>query len=136
MRFKGGREPSLFRWRSGERQRGLRRLVDGKPVAVDDGAALDNLGIDAAIHVAETAHERRRDVEIAYPARRVDIGRGAALDALRHLQAQTRRSLELSVDEVELGPGGEPFDLEVAAKAQRIDRRADQLLDRGDACEV
>ena len=32
---------------------------------------------------------------------------------------------QLSADEVELGPGGETFDLEVAAKAQRVDRRAE-----------
>jgi hypothetical protein len=47
-----------------------------------------------------------------------------------------RRPDELSADKVELGPCVQAFDLEVAAKAQRVDRRADHVLDRGDAREV
>ena len=64
---------------------GLRRL-DADRVADGDRAALDHLGIDAAIGVAEGVHQRARDRQVADAGVGVDLGRRAAHDALDHLQ--------------------------------------------------
>ena len=44
--------------------------------------------------------------------------------------------VELLADEIELAPGRPALDIDIAAKAQRIDRHADHVLDRRDRGEV
>src|SRR5471032_286429 len=64
------------------------RRTDGHIIADANGAAGDHLGIDPALVVAEAAHQRGRDVEVAHCSFRVDIGRGATRDPLHDLQAR------------------------------------------------
>ena len=58
----------------------LTRVADG------DLAAAHDLRIDAAIAVAEALQQRLRDRQVADAGVGIDVGRGAAHDALDHLQ--------------------------------------------------
>ena len=60
-------------------------LLDRDCVADRDLARLDHLGIDAAIHMAESLHQRARHFEIADAGVGIDFGCGAAHDPLDHL---------------------------------------------------
>ena len=101
-----------------------------------DLATLDRLGINPAIAVAEIAHQRFRDIQVAEPGVGIDVGRGTADDALDDFEAHVAADREFLADEVELAKGLPALDIDIAAKAQRIDRRADHVLDRGDRGEV
>ena len=62
------------------------RLLRRDRIADGNIAAGDHLGIDSAIGVAEPAHQRLRDREIALGGVGIDIDGGAADDALDHLE--------------------------------------------------
>ena len=66
----------------------------------------------------------------------IHLGRGAAHDALDDLQPRARADGDLRVEQIELMPGRPAFDIEIAAEAQRMDRRAGRLLQRRDRGEV
>jgi len=61
---------------------------------------------------------------------RDDIGGRAALDALDGFQARAAADGELMAEQVELMPGRPARDIKIAAKAQRLDRRARRVLQR------
>ena len=105
-------------------------------VAGRDAPGRDHLGIDAAIGVIEALHERMRDRQVADAGAGLDLGRGAAADALDDLEPRLRSDREGAAHELELVPRRPSLDMEIAAKAQRIDRRADDRLDGSDRSEI
>src|ERR1700692_982935 len=56
------------------------RRADPHVIAGGNGAAGDHLGVDAAVGVTETAHQRRRDIEVANGGFRIDIDGGGGRD--------------------------------------------------------
>ena len=86
-------------------------------------------GVDAAIRVIEGLHQRRGNREIADAGIRIDIDRGAAHDALGHLQPRGA-DRDLLPEQAEFVPGRPACDVQVGAEAQRMDRHADHGLDR------
>jgi hypothetical protein len=70
------------------------------------------------------------------PVCRIDIGRGAALDPLDHLQPQRPTRRQLLSDEIELGPGASPSTMTLPRKRSGSTGRADPTLQIGDAGEV
>src|SRR5262249_38487023 len=96
----------------------------GDAVADTDRAARDHLAIDAAVRVAVALHQDARDLQIADAGVRVDLGRGAAHDPLDDFQPYILTDVDLRADKVELAPGRPALDIKVAAKAERMHRRA------------
>ena len=102
-----------------------------------DRAALDHLA-----HRRRNRHGRTlfmqhaRNRQVADAGVGIDLGRGATHDALDDLQPR-RGPIAISASEqIELMPGRPALDVEIAAEAQRIDRRARGVLQRGDRGEV
>ena len=69
------------------------RLLRPDRVTDTNGAAGNDFGIDAAIGVAETAHQRMRDIEVARSAFGIDIDGRATDDRLYDLQADVARKV-------------------------------------------
>src|SRR4051794_25059713 len=91
-------------------------------IAGGDRPSIHHLAIDAAIAVAEALHERVGDREIADAGVGIDVGRGAAHDALDDLEPGARTYGEVLSEKIELAPGRPAGHVEVSAKAQRMDR--------------
>ena len=78
-----------------------------------------------------------RDGEVALGGDRVDVGRGAAVDPGEGVEGDVA-GFDSPADPVELAPGGKPLDIDVAAEAERMDRRADvafEVAERGEVDE-
>ena len=86
--------------------------------------------------MAERLHDRLRDRQIAEAGDGIDLGRGAADDALDHLQPRARADRDLLVEQIELMPGRPAFDLQISTKAQRMNRGAGRILDGRDRGEI
>src|SRR6478736_6018028 len=108
------------------------RLLRRDRIARSNAAAFDHFGIDPAIGVAEPALQGLGDGEVALGGIRIDIDGGAADDAFHHLQSHIADRQPM-VDEIEFVPGRPTLDIEVGAKAKRMDRRAHHVLDGADA---
>src|SRR4051794_5320566 len=85
--------------------------------------------------MAEPALQGLRDGEVALPGLGIDIDGGAADDALDHLEPDVA-DRKRAVEEVELMPGRPALDIEVGAKAQGMDRMADQVLDGAQTSQI
>src|SRR5437899_6697949 len=66
----------------------------------------------------------------------IDIGRRAADDALENLDLGIAAYRDLFADEIELVPSRPARHVEIAAKAQRMDARADGVLERGERSKI
>ena len=97
-------------------------------VADGDLAAGDDLGIDAAVGVAEIVHQRARNRHVADAGVGIDLRGRATLDALDHLEPGLA-DREFAVEQVEFMPGRPAVDIDIAAKAQWIDRRPGRVFD-------
>ena len=86
-------------------------------VAGSDLARCSHLGINPAIAVAESAHQRFRDVEVADAGQGIDVGGGAADDALDDFEAGVGADAHLFADKIELDPGRPACDIDIAAEA-------------------
>src|SRR5262249_18547848 len=80
-----------------------RRVFHRNLVAHCNLAAGNHLGIDAAFVVAELAHQRLRNLEVARGSVRIDIGGGATGNPLDHLQSRLADGESLT-DKVGLVP--------------------------------
>jgi hypothetical protein len=101
-------------------------------VAGGDFAAGQDFGVDAHVDVAEMAAEGGGDGEVAFGGGGVDFGCGTPGD--RRDDAQSRRSQRnLGADPVVLAPRRCPVEIDIGAKADRVDRRVHRPLERGDA---
>src|SRR5512146_1816838 len=94
-------------------------------------AAFDHLGIDAHIDVPEIFRQRQRQVEIARAAVGIDIGRGAAPDRFDAAQRHVAER-EIAADPVEFLPGRAAREIEIRAKAARIEGQPDLLRERAE----
>src|SRR5882762_7599648 len=92
-------------------------------------------GIDAAFVVAEVTHQRGRNVEVARGGLGVDVDGSAADDPLHHFQPDLANGERL-VEQLEFVPCRPAADVQISAKAQRMNRLTDDLLDGGDAAEI
>src|SRR5262249_23629671 len=111
------------------------QLLRRDRIAGTHAAALDHLGIDPAVGMAEPALQRLRDGEVARGRIRIDIDGSAADDALYNLQPDVA-DRKRPVEQVEFVPRRPALDIEIGAEAQRMNRRADHVLDSADAGEV
>lgn len=103
----------------GQRQDSLADGLHGEIIALRERAARDHLAIDSAIAVPDAPHQDVRDRQVAQTGRGIDLRRGAALDALRHLEAHARAGPEHLPRKVELPKRLQTLDVEVTAEAQR-----------------
>src|SRR5690606_41587805 len=78
-----------------------------------------------------TPHDVDQLTRLSFPTRR-----SSDLNALRHLEANAGRRGEDLTDEVELGPGLQAIDVDVATETQRIYRAADHALEVPDARKI
>src|SRR5579863_9906169 len=99
-------------------------------IADFDRAAGYDLGVHAALVMAEPALQRVRDVEVAYRAFGIDIDRRAADDGLDHLQPDVSNR-ERPVEQLEFVPCRPARDVQIGAEAQGMNRLADDAFDRG-----
>src|SRR5262245_44619071 len=90
-------------------------------------SAFGDFGVDAHQIVAEAALQFADDVEVAFGGGRVDLRRGAAGDRGDHPEARAAER-DLGADPIEFAPRRRPLEIDIGAKAQRIDRRSDTLL--------
>src|SRR5262249_23288293 len=101
-----------------------------------DGAGGRHLGIDAAIGMAETAQQGCRNVEVADASAGFHVGGGAAYDALDDPRTRLRADCEFLAEKIEFPPGGPALYIEIAAKAQRIERTPHHAFDRADRGKI
>src|SRR5260370_5183878 len=111
------------------------RRTEGYCIAGGNGAVGDHFGIDAAFVVAEVTAQRGRNVEVARGGRGIDINGSAADDPLHHFQPDLANGERL-VEQFEFVPSRPAADVQIGAKAQRMNRLTDDLLDGGDAAEI
>ena len=83
----------------------------------------------------EGSYQGRGNSEIADAGVWIDVGRGAALDPLRHLQPRLA-DRDLLAEQAELMPCRPALDIEVGAEAQRMHRHANHVLDRRDGRQI
>ena len=107
--------------RRGQCDRAARRRARRKNRVADrDLAALAHDQIDAEILVTEGGAQRAWDIEIAPAGRRIDVGRPAA--AVLAVDREHRAAdPDVAADPVEFLPGLGTVDVDIGAKAQRID---------------
>src|SRR5712672_1331797 len=91
------------------------RRTDGYGIAGGNGTAGDHLGIDTALVVAQAAHQRVWDVEVAGRGFGIDVGGGAADDPLYHFQPDLANGKSL-IEQLELVPRRPARDIQVGAK--------------------
>src|SRR5262245_64668921 len=84
----------------------------------------------------EAAHQWLRYGKVARAGLGIDVGGRAAHDPLDDFEPRAVADGDLLADEVELAPGRPARDIDVAAKAQRVDGRPDRGLERGDGSEI
>src|SRR5215213_573895 len=82
-------------------------------LAFVDAAASQDLGVDAAVGVAETALHRVRNIEVAQARVGVDAGGRAALDPRRHREGHAGIGFEGPSEEIELRPRRQSADVDV-----------------------
>src|SRR5262245_39620238 len=92
------------------------------------GACRAHDGVDAKVRVPPTAGEDGGNIHVALAGRRVDVGGGAAVRALRHFETDGT-CLDLAPEEVEFGPGGQAVDDEVWPEAADVDWATDRALE-------
>ena len=106
----------IVRWLTSESKRDPKRpayppAVSAHGVADGDLAAGNNLGIDAAIGMAEIDHQRAGNGQVADSDVGIDLGCRATLDAFDRFEPGFA-DRELAADEVELVPGRPAGDME------------------------
>src|SRR5712664_195022 len=111
------------------------RRTDGYCIAGGNSAVGDHFGIDAAFVVAQVAHQRGWNVEVALGGLGVDVDGSASDDPLHHFQPGLANG-ECLVEQFEFVPCRPAADVQIGAKAQRMHRLTDDLLDGGDAAEI
>src|SRR5205807_9636973 len=94
-----------------------------------DLARFDYLGVHAAVGVPEAAQQRLGYREVARASVGIDVGGRATHDPLYDLEPRVLADRNLLAEQIELLPGRPALDIDVAAKAQRIDRRPDGRLE-------
>src|SRR4051812_34340522 len=95
-----------------------------------------DLAVDAEITVAEGAHHRLWDGEVTHAGGRIDLGGGAADDALDDLEPCAFTDRNLPPDQIELVPSRPAARIEIGAEAQWIDPRAEHGFQRTNGVEV
>src|SRR5439155_20285303 len=100
-----------------------------------DSAAGGHLGIDTAFVVAEAAHHRGRDVEVARCGFRVDVDGGAAADPLHDFQPRVANGEGLA-EQLEFVPCRQAADVEIGAEPERMNRQANDGFDGSNAAEI
>ena len=105
-------------------------LLPSRAVAGRDRSVRDHLGIDAAVGVAIGVHQRPGIARSRMPGVGIDLGRGAAHDPLDDLQPRRRADRDFRPEQIELMPGRPALDVDIAAEAQRMHRRAGGVLQR------
>ncbi len=93
--------------------------------------AFDDAEIGAAVAVAVEFQERAGDGEVAGGGDRVHVGGGAADDPVDPFEDHVADRDALA-DKVELGPGGQALDMDVAAEAERVDLDAEPSAEVAD----
>jgi len=83
-------------------------------------ARLDHLGVHAAVGVPEAAQQRLRYREVARAGVGIDVGGCTAHDPLHDFSAVRLSPSNLLIEEIKLVPRRPALDIDVAAKAQRI----------------
>ncbi len=101
-----------------------------------DLAGGNDFPIDAAVGMAKTLHERVRDSQVAKAGLGIDVGGGAAHDPLDDLQSRGGPIAIFRPTRSNSCQAGQPAHIDVAAKAQRMHRRADRVLDGGHRREI
>src|SRR5262249_51306911 len=101
-----------------------------------DLTGLDHLAVHAAIGMAEVAQQRFRDRKVAHAGVGIDVGCRATHDPFHDLDPSTFTDRNLLAEQVELEPRRPALDIDIATKAQRIDRRSDRGLEGSDRCEI
>ena len=107
----------IGRWRR-QRRAGRFRQRDG--VADMHPARAQHARIDAAIDMALAARQQRGQVQVGARAGRIDRGRLAALDGPQDLKLDLGADTHAPSDPGEFAPGRQAVQVQVAAKAQRV----------------
>src|SRR5215216_4571147 len=76
-----------------------------------------DLGIDAEVSVAEGAHQRLRNGEVADASHRIDLSGGATGDAFDDFQSGVFSDRDLPPDQIEFVPGRPAAHIEIGAEA-------------------
>src|SRR5262249_39800272 len=112
----------------------LRIMNDG--IADRDLARFDYFGVHTTVGVVEIFQQRTGNGEVANARVRIDIGRRTTLDALDDLQPRSPADRQGLIEKTEFVPCGPAGDIQVASKAQRINRRPSGVFHGRDRGEV
>src|SRR5262245_3574653 len=112
----------------------LRIVADG--ITDRDLARFNHFGVHTTVGVVEIFQKRTGDGLVANAGVRIDIGRGTTLDTLDDLHLRGLPDRQDLIEEIELAPCRPACNIEVAAKAQRIDRRAHGIFHGCDRRQV
>jgi len=91
--------------------------------------------VEPEIGIVPVLEQCLRDLHVACAGPRIDIRCRATFDPVDALQFHIAQAEPLSHPVMVL-EGGEPFQIDIAAKAQGVDMRADLFLQRPHACHV
>ena len=103
-----------------ERDAGLFTFIHDEPVADRDASAAGDRSVDAAIGMAEAAHEHGGDHQVADCGGRIDRGGSAALGALQAGQGDLADG-DPPADPAEFGEGRNAVDIDIGAEADGVD---------------
>lgn len=113
----------------------LPRLVQQNRVARDNLAAPDDFSVYAHLNVPERLLEVCEDAQVTLRCHRVNRSRGASCYTRDDMQPCSPDH-DFRAHPIELGPGGQSINIEVGAKANRIDGYPHHLLKDSDARQV